>query len=298
MVPCRAACGDRSVEQLLTSGGVWQADAERTRALQCEVQVLLMQRDAETGLEIALDHAFAVHLKDAGRSESSHQRLPHTGGIGASLGGENQRLADRLDRQGDNDLVRDLGRLSVAVAADKRDVLAHEREDRLDLLEGRLGPADHNRETRRLGADLAAGYRRVEIFAAKGTHLLGEVLCGDRRDRAHVDDDLALRKPLRDTSGAKQHRLDVRRIRDHGDDNVRLLAYFLSIGASDRALVDELLQRRAAGMNEKLMTAFQEVGGHRAPHDAETDETDLCHVLRLQRGEIMVSAMTSTTRRS
>src|SRR6202042_2783814 len=192
MVPCRAACGDRSVEQLLTSGGVWQADAERTRALQCEVQVLLMQRDAETGLEIALDHAFAVHLKDAGRSESSHQRLPHTGRIGASLGSENERLADSLDRQGDDDLVRDLGRLSVAIAADKRDILAHEREDRLDLLEGRLGPPDHDRETRRLGAALAPGNRRVEIFAAQFVDLLGEVLGRDWGDRAHIDNDLAL----------------------------------------------------------------------------------------------------------
>jgi hydroxypyruvate isomerase len=37
-------------------------------------------------------------------------------------------------------------------------------------------------------------------------------------------------------------------------------------------------------VNKELMTAFHEVAGHRAPHDAESDETDLCHVLRLQRG--------------
>ena len=48
--------------------------------------------------------------------------------------------------------------------------------------------------------------------------------------------------------------------------------------------VDQLLRRRATGVNEELVTAFQEVAGHRAPHDAESDETDLCHVLRLQRG--------------
>ena len=35
---------------------------------------------------------------------------------------------------------------------------------------------------------------------------------------------------------------------------------------------------------EQLMTTFQKVAGHRAPHNAETDETDLCHSLRLQRG--------------
>ena len=39
-------------------------------------------------------------------------------------------------------------------------------------------------------------------------------------------------------------------------------------------------------MNEKLMTAFQKVAGHRASHDAKSDETDLCHILRLQLSEI------------
>jgi hypothetical protein len=32
------------------------------------------------------------------------------------------------------------------------------------------------------------------------------------------------------------------------------------------------------------MTAFQKVAGHRATHDAKSDETDLCHFLRLQHG--------------
>jgi hypothetical protein len=42
-------------------------------------------------------------------------------------------------------------------------------------------------------------------------------------------------------------------------------------------------------VNEKLVTAFQKVAGHRAPHDAESDETDLCHSLRPQSSEIMGS---------
>src|SRR6202451_4036045 len=157
MVPRRAACGYGGVEQLLAGGRIGQADTERTRSLQREVQVLLMQRNAEARLEIALDHAFAVDLENAGCGESAHQRLAHAGRSGAGFGGEDERLTDGLDRQGDDDLVRDLGRLSVAIAADKRDVLAHEREDRLDLLERALGAADHDREARRLRADLAAG---------------------------------------------------------------------------------------------------------------------------------------------
>ena len=48
-----------------------------------------------------------------------------------------------------------------------------------------------------------------------------------------------------------------------------LLANFLAVGAGDGALVDQLLRRSAAGVNEELMAAFEEVAGHRAPHDAE-----------------------------
>ena len=76
-----------------------------------------MQRNAEARLEIALDHAFAVDLEDAGCGEAAHQRLADAGRIGAGLGSEDERLTDRLDGQGDDDLVRDLGRLSVAIAA-------------------------------------------------------------------------------------------------------------------------------------------------------------------------------------
>ena len=213
MIPRRAAGGHRGVEQLLAGGRIGQTDAERTRSLQREVQILLMQRDAEAGIEVALDHPFAVDLENARSSESAHQRLTHAGRIGASLGSKEQRLADGLDRQGDDDLVGDLGRLSVAVAADERDVLAHKREDRLDLLESGLRAADHDREARRLRADLAAGNRRIEIVAAKVVDLLGELLGGDRRDRTHVDDDLALRQPFRDAFGAKENRLDVRACR-------------------------------------------------------------------------------------
>jgi hypothetical protein len=97
MVPCRTACGDRGVEQLLACGRIRQADTERACTLQRQVvQVLLMQRDAEAGLEIALDHALAMDLENSRCCEPAHQRLAHTGRIGTRLGSEDQRLADGL----------------------------------------------------------------------------------------------------------------------------------------------------------------------------------------------------------
>ena len=56
-------------------------------------------------------------------------------GSAPALRREQQRLADRLDVERDDDLVGDLGGLAVAVAADQRDVLAHPLEQRLDALE-------------------------------------------------------------------------------------------------------------------------------------------------------------------
>src|SRR5690606_41933679 len=72
--------------------------------------------------------------------------------------------------------------------SDQGDVLAHEFEQRLDLGEGGLAAADHDGEAGGLGADLAAGHRRVEVVAAQGVDALGEVLGGDRRSEEHTSE--------------------------------------------------------------------------------------------------------------
>ena len=119
---------------------VFGSDTPICRAAgQRQVEVLLMQRDAEARIERALDHALAVHLEDLRGGEAAHQRLAHPRRIGPRLGGEQQRLAHRLDGHGDDHLVGDLGRLAGADAADQRDVLAHQLEQRLDLVERRFG---------------------------------------------------------------------------------------------------------------------------------------------------------------
>ena len=69
------------------------------------------------GAKRPLDHALAMHFEDARCGQPAHQRLPHLGRIGAGLGGEHQRLGDRLDGQRHDDLVGDLRRLADAVAA-------------------------------------------------------------------------------------------------------------------------------------------------------------------------------------
>ena len=70
--------------------------------------------DAEARREGALDHALAMHFEDARGGEAAHQRLAHLGRVGAGLGGEHQRFADRRDVERDDDLVGDLADLAVA----------------------------------------------------------------------------------------------------------------------------------------------------------------------------------------
>jgi hypothetical protein len=91
-----------------------------------------VQLDAKAGIERARDHSFAAHLEHPGRRKPAHQGLAHARRVGPGLGGEQQRLRHRLDGEGDDDLVRDLGRLTVTAAADERDVLAHDFEQGLD----------------------------------------------------------------------------------------------------------------------------------------------------------------------
>jgi hypothetical protein len=112
-------------------------------------------------------------------------------------------------------------------------------------------------------------------------------------DRAHVDDDLAGRKPLGNSFRAKENRLDVWSVRDHGDDHLGIPPDLATARARDSALVRKLFRRRATGVCEELVAACEEVAGHGTPHDAETDETDLCHFCFSSVGEIAVQAALS-----
>src|SRR6266446_10920063 len=81
MVPAVTAEGGGCVEQLLGRRRVGQREPEGARSLQGEVQILLVQFDAEAGVESALDHAFAMDLEDARGSKPAHQRLSDLGGV-------------------------------------------------------------------------------------------------------------------------------------------------------------------------------------------------------------------------
>ena len=58
-----AVCG-AGVEQLLAGRGIRQRNAQLAAGLQRKVQIFLMELDAKAGIERALHHPLAVHLKD------------------------------------------------------------------------------------------------------------------------------------------------------------------------------------------------------------------------------------------
>jgi hypothetical protein len=184
------------------------------------------------------------------------------------------------DVEGDDDLVRDLGRLTVAVASDQRDVLAHLLEQRTDALEHRRIAAAHDGQRRGLGADLAARHRRVDVIGTGGVDSLGERLGRDGRDRAHVDDRLARAAAARlqrgrDSAGPEQDRFDVGRVGNHDEDDLRLPGHLGRVRAGDRARRGDAVGDPAAALDEQLVARIDEVKRHRRSHDPEPDESDL-----------------------
>ena len=273
MVELVPALRSTGLHQLRGVGRLRQRHVHRLGTLQRQVQVLLVQRDAETRVEGPLDHALAMHFQNAAGRETAHQRLAHLGRVGASLAGKQQRLAHRGNVERDDDLVRHLGGLAVAVAADQCDVLANQFEQRLDAVKNRLWSADHDGQAAGLGADLAARDWRVEVVAAQRVDPGGKGLGLDRRDAAHVNHGLASGQSGGHTALAEQHLCDVGRVRQHHEDDVSLLGHLTRAGADGRA--GQLGRHLAAGIDEQAVPSLEQVTRHRRTHDAQSDEAQL-----------------------
>ena len=64
VVPVTATDGRAGAEHLLGVGGVGQVDAQLASTGQGQVEILLVQADAEARIERAFDHALAVDFED------------------------------------------------------------------------------------------------------------------------------------------------------------------------------------------------------------------------------------------
>jgi hypothetical protein len=135
--------------------------------------------------------------------------------------------------------------------------LPHQLKERLYLLERRWRAADHDRQRGRLGANFAARDRSVQIFTAQLVDAAGELLAGQRRYRAHIDDDFAARQPLGDAAWVEQDALDIRRVRNHRDDDLGLGGNFLAGGARERTRIEQFLRKDCNVIEEERMPGFQ-----------------------------------------
>ena len=278
MVEPGEAVAGAGVEELLREGGSGQTHAEGAGTRQGEVEVLLVELDAEARIEGPFDHPLAVQLEDFRSRKAAHQRVTDPGRVDSALGGEEQCLADRLDGHGDDDLVGRLAGLTGAVVTDQGDVFAHQLEERLDALEGRLRSADHDGHSGVFGADLAARHRGVEVIAAEGVDLLGKKLGVDGRDGAHVDHRRARAKTLGGAVGPEEHLGHVGCVGHHDDDDLGPLRHLAAGAAFGRSTVEELPGSRVEVLDEQLMARGLQMTRHWASHDSGPDETDFCHI--------------------
>jgi len=108
MVPGLAAMRGAGIEQLLGQGRVGQQKAKCSRAVQCQVEILLMQLNTKARFEVSLHHALAVNFENPRRGEAPHQGLPYESRIGPGFRCKQQRFSHRLNRERDDNLVGDL----------------------------------------------------------------------------------------------------------------------------------------------------------------------------------------------
>src|SRR5258706_1199065 len=100
-----------------------------------------------------------MNFEHAARGESAEEGLPDASAVHSRLARERHRLADAGERAADCDLIADLADLTGArLGADVYDPfrVAHALEDPTDARETVRVAADHDRECRVDGANLAS----------------------------------------------------------------------------------------------------------------------------------------------
>ena len=201
------------------------------------------------------------------------QRLAHLGAIRPASTGENKRLANRTDGDGDDDLVGQLGQLAAAIRTDVCR-LAKRGKDWLHRRERLRFAAGHDGQFTRRRAPRATGNRGIEIG-----HFLFGVTLGmvDRlicANRPHVDPGGSASDFVRHTSVKHQVRYG-RAVREHGDHHVGSgHGVVRRIGHLGAALGQAFGFLRAAIPNCQRQSSLEQVVAHRLPHESGAEEGD------------------------
>jgi len=180
-----------------------------------------MQVDAEARIVAPFEHAGRLVLHALAAGKAAADCLEDLFRVHSGLLREGHPLGHRRDVDRHDGLVDEFRRLSRAEFADER-ALAHKREDVLHLLVRGFGAPHHDGQGSLLGLLLPSADRSVEHLRAFFGEHRSQFAARKRRDGAHVDDDLPFLRSFQDAVLAADDLADVRGVRQHGNDDVRL----------------------------------------------------------------------------
>ena len=134
-----------------------------------------------------------------------------------------------------------------------------------------------------LGADLAAGHRRVEVVSSRAPSMrLAKPFVATGEIELMSTTVLPGLSPSATPSLANKTPLDVRRVRHHEDDDVGVLGDLFGRRCSLRAC-GELRRDRELIVEMEFVAGVDEMARHGPAHDAEPDESNFRHLLFLLR---------------
>ena len=187
MVQCAIAIGHRGCHELRHNSAERRNHTGLAGGGRDDAEVLVVQLDAETGIEVALQHlrSFLVEHRRAGQSAAQHlHRGVDIHAVGLQ---EGDRFGEQLDIAGDDQLVGGLDRLARTVGPDVDDGLADDVENRLGRGEIVVGRTDHDRQRGVLGAGLTTGHGCVDDAQAALGSLPGQFGRDVGTDAGEVD---------------------------------------------------------------------------------------------------------------
>jgi hypothetical protein len=96
------------------------------------------------------------------------------------------------------------------------------------------------------------------------------------QDRGEVDDQTPLRGVVEHPARTGKHEFDVRRVRDHGGNDIGVVDGLGDAGGPPASRLDQCRDRlRAAVEADHVEAGAHEIARHRAAHDSQPDERDL-----------------------
>src|SRR5437588_6331384 len=193
----------------------------------------------------------------------------------AELFAENKGLADRDHRRAEDHIVANLRGLTVTRIAAMYDALAHPLQNRLAARESFRGAADHESQSRGLGAGDPTRDRRIK---RRDATLRGKRMRGPRT--GHIDGRAVDKQRAAFCRGQylAPDRPHMFAGGQHGNDDIGFLHACLRVWRDfNSGLRGFLTSGRDDVKADDRVARFDQIGSHRCAHIAKADEPDVWH---------------------